>query len=517
MSSLNAGGVTITLSAMLDKLRSDLRQAKSEYMQWKGDIEKNPPNIGTGGGRVGGGASSPNFQGTSNGDVTVRTPSGNPEADAARARQAQAQAQQQAAVAAAQGGGSGGGAGGGPNMSPGGAGWTWANPGGASPSPGGGGGGGGGGRGGNPRLWYMARLAARSLVVTQIASAIGNEFENEENYKQALRLAGVDSAAQSQAVLGHSKGAFNAIPLVGGLAWKLYNGVSGAFGLSEQSINADLEMSQRESGFYSAIGESAYQTQQTRNRTRSIAYGPNQYGRAAFEANAARSNSRYATSAMTTDLYRRATATVSGDADDVSQLPSSARGWDTLLPFNFPARNQDVENYNASLEKQREEARRMAAAQNLARNKADDAELKQTLLEQGYDAAYQTAGVKNQADLLSAQNSYRPIAGQAKYIGDSLKNAFYRYNQGDRNSQDTNLLIAQAGLAQQTLGSVQRDLNDQIYHGNTVNLSSSLSPMGFYDSRTENTSTAQDSIADTNKILSDILAALKEPPKANDH
>jgi|GEM_PF-3760986 len=105
--------------------------------------------------------------------------------------------------------------------------------------------------GGKQGLWQrlgskVPHTALRSFAAVMVADGIAGEINNEENYKKAVRLAGLDQNKLGRAELQRYSGGFDAIPFVGGLLKNITNaGLSlVAPKYAPAAIETDLELAQ---------------------------------------------------------------------------------------------------------------------------------------------------------------------------------------------------------------------------------------------------------------------------------
>lgn len=136
-------------------------------------------------------------------------------------------------------------------------------------TPVGGGGGGGGGGGSGWRAAFGPRLAIRGTVAVLVASAIAEELNNAETYRQAIRMAGMDQGAQSRASAAFKKGAFTGVPIVGGILYNAGQGIAGALGMdTDAAQETDMALADRSSAFQGSRLAAAAEARADRARAR---------------------------------------------------------------------------------------------------------------------------------------------------------------------------------------------------------------------------------------------------------
>lgn len=514
--SMSSGGVSVTLQMFLTQYRNAIADARAEWKKLKGDIEGNPINLGGSGGgnRITGGnsggavtdAPGPNFTGTGNGQYAMKNPFGggatggtNPSVPQAMTQAGGIQAaQQQAATYAAVGGA------------------AFTMPGVGQPTQPNNPGGGGGGGPHSQRPWYLARIAARGLVVLQVANAIGEALNNQETYRQAMRLAGMDSGDQSTAELNYQRGSsIYKLPFIGGAAWNIGNGTNGILGRpTEQSLSADAIFTQRQLAFQDAAGNLGIGTAAIRNSTASARYGPYSYSRQVVESQGRLAQSLYDLTSTGLDLNTKFSAL------NAPQRPTRFADFTDEERWKYTSGRSLAEAadlvYQDRLGAYKQQQLLQVSNPLSSREKALTAQANEEQRQAGLDAKDQILSTLTQAQLMHSQNSYQPRVGAAGATLATARNRFSRFQTLDPKASGYNLAVGQYEADRQVsieeLRGQQKDLSDYYYHGNTVNFNPGQSLEAFRDTRVEQPSAVMKAI---NYALTELFGSLAVKTKPN--
>lgn len=325
---------------------------------------------------------------------------------------------------------------------------------------------------GSKTPWYRSRLMLRGIIGVQVVDAIASELNNEENYKKAARLAGNDSGAQSSAVLARTRGAYEAIPLVGGIAYNAMNGLRGLFGYdTEQSIETDNALAQQQLRYQDTASGLRLGATSTRLGAQALLAGNSSYG----------SSLRNQQSKIGRDAaYRASTAKLYADAGFEDESGGGAQHY-TLSQYiganiAVPGVGFSMAVHDLHADSQAETQANEAAIRNAGRRNLINAQLSPVLTaNRAMDAAEeQDRKYTNLNTIDLQQNQLRQGDLNAKYlytagstsrtVGD-YKSAITDAQRRGMDDSDRSILYNRGALSVQDLQQQGRDVMDNYRYG----------------------------------------------------
>jgi hypothetical protein len=315
--------------------------------------------------------------------------------------------------------------------------------------------------------WYktkLSHLALRSFAATLVVESVADALNNEENYKKAIRLAGGDSGAQSEAVMGRMRGAFQSVPLIGGMAYNLGNGLIGAFGgPSEQSIQTQNALTQQQVAFQNSDTGIRLGAISSRLGAQAMLAGNSLYGRS-IQSRIGKIGRDAGVRAMGDDLLSR--AGVEGYAQDWSDLSTSETGYMSWIPFAGAFfRNGDVDNANDARVKRNDQRRaqvnNVLSAQRAANKAIDAAEEQERMFQYSFSRDLQRSQI-TQGDYNTEGRTIGGIAARATldyqaHVADARRRGM--------NPEDRELLQNEGIITTQDLLAKQRDITEELRWG----------------------------------------------------
>lgn len=404
---------------------------------------------------------------------------------------------------------------------------------------GGGGGGSSGGAGGAGLFSQGSRLRfLRYTVGGVIVSTIASELNNQENWKAATRLAGMDQGAQAGAVMARARGAFGAVPIIGGALYQLANGIIGASGgPSEQSINMQMDLTSRQTAsqdFMFAAGQSAG-IQRQRAGIAGARFSPGSYS--FLSANVAEQQRRQAFTQETNEQRGRLDTLPMEEAGFFGGIADYYGGSSVYGQQRSNARNAR----NASIEKVNDQNKKDFQTQRDSQNLAA---YRLHLADQGASLDEREFGNREGAERVRSRglaNQYQPIRGAIQEIGqlgqiavekmgramisataevERSQGVFYGTKPGDPGYGAARTGYLQAiqnrdlvksdyrntiGGLQNDAGGIAREAYDNQMFGSTVGIHAGQSVRAYYDPRVESPATYMGPLVGVMQQLSNAL------------
>ena len=387
----------------------------------------------------------------------------------------------------------------------------------------------------------------RYSVAALTAEAIGAELANAETWKAGIKLAGMDHAAGAKAHMAGIKGAFTAVPFIGETAYNLANGLSGGiFGISEQGINSDLEMTERGRAQTDFQYGRSRETQLYGRGAYASSFGPNQYGRAKYQIDTKkieRMEKIRADSEAAMANYQKMRKNPDemssnelneemreGERSDVRQWVDkraqehwggerTLTGWERVNNatgdfLGFPNKHASYEKVRARLkrEDQLERDRLNAVTQKATEGaqKAKEWETQSVVAGAEYDIGEmgaQTAAKKGYA-------AYTPVAGEAAGLTQSLQAKYKYYAQaaahGATSPEDEKKMRAEFESSRADIGILQRKATDLIAGGGPQTISSGVSAMSFMDPMQETFESMTKALQESTKVNEELRKAFED-------